>query len=76
MMRKITQHMKHIMLAKKLQDDISIYIMTDNVSNISIAVKDSDHNHVHYFGYTIIIAVHKGLLNMQTQLLKLLKSSL
>ena len=65
-MRKITQHMKHIMLPKKLQDDISIYIMTDNVSNISIAVKDSDHNHVRYFVYTIIITVYKGLLNMQT----------
>ena len=75
-MRKITQHMKHIMLPKKLQDDMSIYITTDNVSNISIAVKDSDHNHVRYFGYTIIIAVYKGLLNMQTKLLKLLKSSL
>ena len=39
-MRKITQHMKHIMLPKKLQDDMSIYITTDNVSDISIAVKD------------------------------------
>ena len=56
-----------------LPHDMSVYITTDNASNISKAVKESGHNHVRCFGHTINIAVQKGLLNMQTQLAKLRK---
>lgn len=53
--------------------DPTIYITTDNASNISKAVMESDYEHIRCFAHTINLAVQKGLLVVDNQLSRLRK---
>ena len=41
--------------------DVSLYITTDNASNITKAIEKSQFTHIKCFAHTVNLAVHKGL---------------
>ena len=57
----------------QLPENISVYITTDNASNVCKAVRESSFVHVRCFTHTINLAVQKGLAVVDTHLVKLRK---